>query len=461
MTDYDRIRILWPDHLGLARGKYLPARLAHKGTSHCVTTFALGYDRSMIPAPGAYLLEGLPDVHASFDENSVRPGWEDSRTGVALGHLDFRGEPYEFSSRHALQRAVSDWEALGYTPKVGIELEAYVLEPDGSGGWQRWSTPRSFVYGTGPGSDPTGLIDEIMRTAEASQFRVESINAEFDESQFELTLEYDDALAAVDDAFLFRVLAREVALRNGLDLTFLGKPFAGSAGSGVHVNFSLLDATGANAMAASAGAASDGAAGAGEAAGTEARTAARNSSGLSDLARGCLAGLCRHHQGMTALCCPTVTAYRRLRPGELNGYWANWGVEHRCAANRIPDASGGPGTRIENRLADGSASLHLAAATVLQAARLGVVGGYDCPAPLTTDGFEEVDTDVHSAENLADALADLEADDTLVEAVGADVCANFAANKHAEWDRYIAAAGEHVEGDEMTAWERNEYLMHH
>ena len=34
----------------------------------------------------------------------------------------------------------------------------------------------------------------------------------------------DDALAATDDAFLFRVLAREVALSHGLDLTFLGKP---------------------------------------------------------------------------------------------------------------------------------------------------------------------------------------------------------------------------------------------
>jgi len=456
MTDYDRIRILWPDHLGLARGKYLPARLAHKGTSHCVTTFALGYDRSLIPAPGAYLLEGLPDVHASFDPDSVRPGWEDANTGVAVGHLDFRGEPYAFSSRYALQQAVSDWEALGYTPKVGIELEAYVLEPDGAGGWRRWSTPRSFVYGTGPGSDPTGLLDAITRTAEASQFRIESINAEFDESQFELTLEYDDALAAVDEAFLFRVLAREVALAQGLDLTFLGKPFAGAAGSGVHVNFSLLDETGGNAMTARHSADATGDADATDAAGE-----AGGHSSLSDLARGCLAGLCRHHQAMTALCCPTVTAYRRLQPGELNGYWANWGFEHRCAANRIPDASGGPSTRIENRLADGSASLHLAVAAVLQAARLGFVGGYECPEPLTTDGFEEVNTEVHSAENLKDALADLEADSAFVEAVGSDVCANFAANKHAEWDRYIAAVGEHTEGDELTEWERSEYLMHH
>lgn len=437
MTDYDRYRVLWPDHLGLARGKYLPARLVERGTGHCVTTFGLGYDRSLIPAPGAYLLEGLRDVWATMDPATVRPGWEDDRTGVAVAHLDFEGAPYAFAPRHALQKAIADWADLGYTVKVGIELEAYVMEPDGAGGWKRWETPRSFVYGTGPGSDPAGVIDDIMWTAEACGFRPESINAEFDESQFELTLEYDDALKAVDDIFLFRVMAREVALRHGLDLTFLGKPFPGVSGSGVHVNFSLVDADGNNAL-----------------------LDATSEGGLSRLATQCLAGLVEHHRGMTALCVPTVNGYRRLQPGELNGYWANWGFEHRCAGNRVPHV-GGPATRIESRLADGSANVHLAVATVLQGARLGVVDDLPCPEPMVEDGFDAVNTDVHSAENLADALADLEADPALREAVGHDICDNFLANKHAEWERFIDAEGAYERGDQATDWELAEYLMYH
>lgn len=437
MTGYDRIRVMWPDHLGLPRGKYLPARLADKGTAHCVTTFALGYDRSMIPAPGSYLLEGLRDVLSTFDPLSVRPGWEDDRTGVAVGHLTFEGEPYTFSARHALQQAISGWEDLGYRPKVGIELEAYVLQPDGNGGWERWQTPRSMVYGTGKAADPDGLIDDIMRTAWASGFKLESINAEFDESQFELTLEYDDALKAADDAFLFRVLAREVALEHGLDLTFLGKPFVGLAGSGVHVNFSLEDARENNAF-------HDPDAG----------------DGLSALAKGCIAGLVEHHRALGALCAPTVNAYRRLQPGALNGYWANWGYEHRCAANRIPDARGS-GTRIENRVADGAVNVHLGVAAVLQAARLGVINGLNCPDPLTTDGFEEVNTDVCVAESLGSALDDLEADPTFTEAVGADVCANYIANKRAEWERYIEVVGADEPGENVTEWELDQYLMYH
>lgn len=434
---YERIRLLWPDHLGLARGKYLPAHIAEEGTNHCVTTFALGYDRSLVPAPGAYLLEGLRDVHASFDPNEVHPGWEDDRTGVVVAHLDMDGEPYPVAARHALQTAIADWQALGYSPKVGIELEAYVLEPDDEGGWRRWRTPRSMVYGTGPGSDPVGLLDRIMDAAKNAELRVESINAEFDESQFELTLEYDDALAAVDDAFLFRVLARETALAAGLDLTFLGKPFPGVAGNGVHVNFSLVDAEGANVMA---------------------NTGAAD--GLSEVAKRCLGGLVAHHQGMTALCAPTVNAYRRLQPGELNGYWANWGYEHRCAANRVPSARGAA-TRIENRVGDGSANLHLATAAVLHAARLGVVGGLECPEPLTTDGFEEVNTEVCVAPDLAQALGHLTADEQLVEAVGPDLVANFVANKEAEWERYIDAVGDDTPGGEPTPWEIEQYLMYH
>ncbi len=437
MSDYDRIRVLWPDHLGLARGKYLPVHLAEQGTGHCITTFALGYDRSLIPAPGAYLLEGLPDVVASFDPVDVRTSWEDDATGVVVGHLDFRGQPYVVSARHALQQAIAAWADLGYSPKVGIEFEAYVLQPDGEGGWERWDTPRSFVYGTGRSADPTGLIDDITRTAWRCGFPLESINAEYDESQFELTLEYDDALKAADEAFLFRVLAREVALSHGLDLTFLGKPFVGVAGSGVHVNFSLVDADGHNAF-------ND--------------TSADD--GLSALAKGCLAGLVAHHQGLVALCAPTVNAYRRLQPAELNGYWANWGHDHRCAANRMPEARGAA-TRIENRVSDGAVNIHLGVATVLQAARLGVVNDLECPDPLTADGFEEVNTDVGAAPSLAAALVHLMADPLLMAAVGDDLCQNFIANKQAEWERYIAAVGEDVPGGEVTQWELDEYLMYH
>src|SRR5690554_4260132 len=104
MTDYDRIRVLWPDHLGLARGKYLPTRYAEQGAFHCLALFALGYDRDMTPAPGTKMLEGLPDLKATFSMEDVRDGWE-PRTGVVVADIEHQGEPVPMSARHALRRA--------------------------------------------------------------------------------------------------------------------------------------------------------------------------------------------------------------------------------------------------------------------------------------------------------------------------------------------------------------------
>ena len=151
-------------------------------------------------------MEGLPDVVATFDPDEVRTSWEDDATGVVVGHLDFRGQPYTVSARFALQRAIAAWAELGYAPKVGIELEAYVLQPDGEGGWERWKTPRSFVYGTGRSADPTGLIDDsphCLEMLEVSPLEP-SINASTTSPQFELTIEYDDApFKGSDEAYTY------------------------------------------------------------------------------------------------------------------------------------------------------------------------------------------------------------------------------------------------------------------
>ncbi len=48
----ERLRVLFCDHLNLARGKYLPGTLEDGGVSRfCQGIFALGYDNDLIPAP--------------------------------------------------------------------------------------------------------------------------------------------------------------------------------------------------------------------------------------------------------------------------------------------------------------------------------------------------------------------------------------------------------------------------
>ena len=426
-SEYNRIRVLWPDHLGLARGKYLPIRYADRGSFHSMALFSLGYDREMTPAPASKMLEGLPDLHATFDMDDVRPGWE-AGTGVAIADISFQGEPVDVSPRHALRRAVADWRELGYTPQIGIELEAYILQRSDEGNWVPWETPGGYVYGTGTAVDPIGLLDEIMTEAEDAGLSIESINSEYDIPQFELTLHYDEALKAVDAAFLFKVLAREIAHRHGLLLTFLGKPLGDRGGSGLHVNVSVADADGNNAL-------NDEAA----------------DDGLSEVARRMIAGMLEHHEGLTGLLAPTVNAYKRLGPGTLTGYWANWGYDHRGVTVRVSPERGSA-LRLEHRMADGATNIYTAAAAVLQAARLGVVEQMELQPAETKNCLTETDATRTCPATLRDALDVLEADTELIEAIGPELVEHHLIIKRAEWERF----SKHV-----TDWELEEYLPFH
>ena len=163
--------------------------------------------------------------------------------------------------------------------------------------------------------DPVGLFDDIMAAAEVCGLGIETMGSEYDNPQFELVVGYGDALDALDRAFLLKQLCREVALRHGLLLTFLGRPFQDRGGNGTHFHLSITGDDGRNLF-----------------------DDPSSDDGLAKAAKHAIAGVVAHHESLTALCAPTVNAYKRLKPGELAGYWANWGYDHRSVAVRVPSA---------------------------------------------------------------------------------------------------------------------------
>ena len=427
-TSYRRIRVLFPDQYGFARGKYVPAAAAGQDVSFSVTIFGVGYDRDLIPAPGAEVLEGMGDMTAHYSADDVRPCWEDDM-GVVIADLERNGAPLAISSRRAARVAAEGLaKVAGGTPKIGIELEAYVLQRDPSGKWVPWDTPGAHCYGTGNIVDPIGMFDEILRAADACGIPIETSASEYDNPQFELVVAYDDALETLDRTFLLKQLSREVAMRKGLLLTFLGRPFADRGGNGTHFHLSVESSDGGNLYADN-----------------------QSPDGLSTMAKHSVAGILAHHEALSALCAPTVNAYKRLQPGQLAGYWANWGYDHRSVAVRIP-AGRGRSARLEHRLADGAANVYLAAGAMMTAARLGIEAGMEPPPPEEGDGLETANTERCVPENLSLALDALEADEEFSAAFGSEVIAHFIAMKRAEWARFARS---------VTDWELNEYLAFH
>ncbi|MGZ4126416.1 MAG: glutamine synthetase family protein [Actinomycetota bacterium] len=425
-----RLRLLWSDIHGLERGKYLYGDWLSRGRANfCLATYPLTFDREILQVPGLAFDVGLPDLEALLDPNSIRPGWEPD-TVVGIGETFHRHEPVAVDPRHALQRAVEAWRATGLEPQVAFEFEFYLLRPDGEGGWRPLATPASRVYGTGMAVDPDGVVNEIVDTAAACELDIEAWCTEFDDSQFEVNIRYREAVPAADDAFLFRVLAHEIAARRGHRATFIGRPFADRGGSGLHVNISFRDANGQNAL-----------------------YDPNDPEGLSDLARRCMAGMLAHHDGTAAICAPTVNAYKRLLPDMMNGYWANWGHDDRTVAIRIsPDR--GASTRLENRVPDGACNPYLAAAVLLHACRFGVEDELELTAPQPVG--QDVVADVHVPENLASAIDAFREDAKLCEALGTPLVEAFCELKQAEWKRYLEAVQDPSTTD-PTAWELDYY----
>lgn len=424
MNEYDRIRILICDHLNLARGKYIPAEHPAESIQLCLGLYALGYSREMVAAPGGGMLDGFPDMTASFSKDNLRPGWEDG-VAVVVADLYSENKHLPLCPRAALKRAEDKWNETGFQVKVGIELEAYLFQRSDNNDWIPYEIPGAYVYGTGTTADPAGIIDKIWQQSKACGFQLDAIHSEYDSAQFEFALSNKDALAAIDEAFLFRLMAMEVCSKQGYKLSFMPKPISDREGNGFHINFSLCNEEGVNAFSDN-----------------------QKEDGLSEFLKNCISGLLTHHKALAGLQAPTVNSYRRLRPASLTAYWANWGYDHRGAAVRIPKERG-ENTRIEHRLADGAANPYIATAATLHAAFLGYQKKYELSDAETGDCLETCDAEQCVADTLGQSLDALAADKELSKAISEDIINHHLSIKRQEWQRYLAHTSD---------WEKNEYF---
>ena len=402
--------------LNLARGKYIPPDVAKAGkVGFARAAYAVSYDRALLPVPGCGVHDGLPDMELKLDDER-RLAWQPG-TEIALGDVTVAGQPFDLCARSRLKQCVKQWQAMGYTPKVGLETEAYIFQRDEDGVWRPYDTPGAHVYGTGADNDPRGLMDEIWETAYACGIPLESANGEYDNGQIELTLRFDDALKACDDAFLMRMMARELALKKGLLLSFMPKPIPDRGGSGLHVNFSFTDDRGENAIAP------DGS--------------------MSTLAKHSMAGLIHHHEALAGLLAGTVNSYDRLAPGSMAGYWANWAEDHRMVT--IRSSTGSPrSARLEHRMADCATNPYQAVTSVLQAAKLGVDQKLKLQEAEDLDGLEHVRAKRHVPSILDKSLDALDKDITLRKAVGESYCNAYLFLKRDEADRLVGKSVDDV-----------------
>jgi glutamine synthetase len=210
------------------------------------------------------------------------------------------------------------------------------------------------------------LLDEITSSANQQGIPAGVAIAEYGPGQYEITLSHvASALRAADDAVLFKRAVQGIARRHGMEATFMAKPYANQASSGMHVHMSMQDTQGRNVFADPA---------------PEGSPALRHVIG----------GLMQVMPACAALAAPGANSWRRLRPGGYAPTSIAWGVNNRTVPLRIP--SGSPESRrVEYRIAGADANPYLTVASLLAGALHGLEGRLDPGPPLQGSAYERSD----------------------------------------------------------------------
>jgi glutamine synthetase len=344
------------------------------------------------------------------------------------------GEPYPGDGRAVLRALLEQAESAGLNYLVAPEIE-FFLFPLGDGVEPLPDDPSSYFERARGRSRQVEL--EIVAGLEAMGIRIESSHHEVASGQFELDLPMLPALVSADTVTTLKSAVKELARERGMQATFMPKPLADAAGSGMHTHQVIVDRAGRSVF-------DDPAA----------------DYGLSAVARAFAAGQLEHAPGLCALVAPLVNSYKRLVPGYEAPVAGSWGRHSRSALIRVPAQVRQEEppveifeTRLELRLPDPSCNPYLAYTAMLAAGLDGIDRGCELGPPL-----EEVEHGFgggHSLTrplpaSLGEALAALEDDDVIMAVLGSELLELFRSAKSLEWEAYRR---------QVTPWEVAAYFQ--
>jgi len=420
---FDAVELFVIDTNGIPRGKRIPAAEledARKGAVRLIgSIFALDSHGENVDAVGLAMATGDGDRRLVPTDGRLLPlAWERVPTAaLAMRMVEDDGTPFFADPRNVLQAVLARFEPLGLTPVVACELEFYLTDRarDAAGGPQPPKAPLTgraepvtATYSLDDLQAFAPFLDAVAATCRSWDVPASSALSEYAPGQFEINLHHvADAVAAADHAALLKRAVRGHARALGMDATFLAKPYAERAGSGLHIHVSLVDRAGRNVFA-----------GRGEAAAEPLRHA--------------LGGLMATLDEGTAIFAPNPNSYRRLQRGSYAPVMPSWGFDNRTVALRV--VGEGAARRIEHRQAGADANPYLVMAAVLAGIHHGLTGRIDPGPPAAGNAYEDGRTPL--PQRLGDALPRFAAGAVLREHLGADFHRLYHLLRRGELERF-------------------------
>ena len=374
-------------------------------------------DMMAIPDPSTFqLLPWRPKEHSAVARmfcNIVEP----------------EGTPYKGDPRRALKDILKKASDKGYTYYVGPELEYFYFKDDKG----TEVLDKGGYFDLMPSDAATDLRRETVLIMNQMGIDVEYSHHEVAPSQHEIDMKYTDALTMADNVMTYRLIVKEVALKNGVYATFMPKPIFGENGSGMHTHQSLFKGD------------------------NNAFFDPNDKYHLSKIGKCYIAGLLRHAPEITLITNQWINSYKRLVPGYEAPVYISWARRNRSDLVRVPMYKPGheKATRAEYRSPDPACNPYLAFAVMLAAGMEGIEKEYELAEPIERNVYEMSEEERKELgiatlpSSLYEAIELAENSELVKKALGDHIFEKFIENKKIEWNKYRI---------QITQYELDKYL---
>jgi len=437
--DVKFIRLQFTDILGIPKDVEITLDELPKALEE-----GIAFDGSSIEG-FARICESDMYLHPDLDTLKIYPWKSTTSEGEEYGNARLicdvhmpSGEPFEGDPRYRLKKTQEEAGEKGLKMFVGAEPEFFMFKSNGEEELHNISTAlhdQGGYFDLMPVDKGEEARKDIVISLEKMGFEVEAAHHEVASSQHEIDFRYGEATTLADHLITFKTTTKTIALKHGLNATFMPKPYEKINGSGMHTHISL------------------------EEDGENCFYQPDNPYELSDRALYFVGGLIEHIGALTALSNPTINSYKRLVPGYEAPVNISWGRHNRSVLIRVPHTSTPEtSTRVEFRSPDPTANPYLAFAGILKAGLHGIEEEIEPPEPVEEDLYEmkagtKAERGIGSLPgSLSEALDALEEDEVIEKAIGSHILENYLRAKRTEAREYQV---------NVTDWEIEKYMKYY
>ncbi len=425
--EIDTVLVCFPDMQGRLIGKRVTGRFfVEKCLDEMhVCDYLLTVDMDMEPVPGYQAASwdtGYGDFALKPDLSTLRRiPWLEATALVMADCQDHHGVDLPHAPRSMLKKQLARARDMGFTVKMGSELELYVFDETYESAREKnyrdiktagWYIEDYHIFQTTKEED---LIRAIRNGMDAAGVPVEFSKGEWGPGQEEINLQYAEALEMADRHSIYKNGAKEIAYSQGKAITFMAKWNLDLAGNSCHLHSSLWDADTDKALFFDE----------------------KAEDGMSALFRHYIAGQLALVRDMTYFFAPFINSYKRFQAGSFAPTKAAWSRDNRTAGFRT--VGHGPGLRVECRIPGGDVNPYLAFAATIAAGLYGIENELALEPAISGNIYDMEDVD-DVPRTLREALAALEKSTVLRDVLGDAVVEHYLHTgrwEQSEYDRRV------------------------